>query len=192
MHLKGEHPQAYEESDVELPTVDEVLSREQYANARECVALTEGRGSRFLVPATDYPDVGSEYGNGFIHRRGKAYQLMGGTADVIAFGRRRTKRIHECDDVRMLSGDGYELLGLLSLRDYVSVSVHILSPTMRNFLHAARHRSRFDHARHFRPAALPGNVALGRAADPRATRAGGNRPAGGTASRAVERERLLW
>jgi glycosyltransferase involved in cell wall biosynthesis len=73
----------------------------------------------------------------------KAYQSMGAKIDVIAFGRRRTKRIYEYDGVRVLSGYGYELLGLLALRDYVSVSVHFLNPNMWNLLYPARHRSRF-------------------------------------------------
>ena len=143
LHLKKQYVPPFETSDVVPPTPEEMRTGETFAALRDYLARDERPGPRFLVVANDYPDVGTEYGNGFIHRRVKAYQAMGATVDVVAFGRRRDRRVYEYDGVTVLSGYGYELSGLLASRTYESVSVHFLNPTMWNVLYPARHSTRF-------------------------------------------------
>ena len=143
MQLKREHRPEFERTEVELPSPDVVASDPAYEHVRRYLEHDPADGPRFLVLANEYPAVGAEYGNGFVHRRVKAYQALGARVDVIAFGRRRPRKVYEYDGVRVLSGYGHELMGLLAARSYTSVSVHFLNPTMWNVIYPARHRTRF-------------------------------------------------
>lgn len=85
---------------------------------------------RLLVIANEYPNYGQEYGNGFVHRRVRAYQQSGAEVDVVSYGKRRRRGIYEYDGVSVLSGYVAELEGLLAKRSYDSISVHFLNPEM--------------------------------------------------------------
>lgn len=85
---------------------------------------------RHLVVANDYPDVGREYGNGFVHRRIKHYQDAGVSVDVVLAAPSSPTRIYEYDGVRVLSGHGPEIGELLARQDYHSASVHFLNELM--------------------------------------------------------------
>lgn len=85
---------------------------------------------RHLVISNDYPDVGHEYGNAFVHRRVKRYLETGAQVDVVLAGYSVTNRIYEFDGVRVLSGQGPEVAALLSSVNYDSISVHFLNHLM--------------------------------------------------------------
>lgn len=85
---------------------------------------------RHLVVANDYPDVGREYGNGFIHRRVVRYLKAGIDVDVVLVGPSQHQRIYEWDGVRVVAGDGRELDAVLAEETYTSVSAHFLNEMM--------------------------------------------------------------
>ncbi len=89
-----------------------------------------GTAPRHLVVANDYPDVGREYGNGFVHRRIKHYQAAGVQVDVVLAAPSRPRRVYEYDGVRVLSGDGSEITEVLQRQRYANASVHFLNELM--------------------------------------------------------------
>lgn len=113
-------------------TREAVHSQADYETVRTYASLKPRSkfGPRHLVIANEYPNYGKEYGNGFIHRRVKAYRQFGVDVDVIAYGRRRTNGVYTYDGVDVLSGYVAELDGILSLRSYDSISIHFLNPEM--------------------------------------------------------------
>lgn len=95
-----------------------------------------GDAPRHLVVANDYPDVGREYGNGFVHRRLKHYTAAGVHVDVVLAAPSLPPRIYEYDGVRVLSGHGPEISEVLARQDYHSISVHFLNALMWEHLRA--------------------------------------------------------
>ncbi|MGW5853770.1 glycosyltransferase family 4 protein [Micrococcus sp. NPDC055215] len=91
---------------------------------------SEGAARRHLVVANDYPDVGREYGNGFVHRRIRHYQDAGIHVDVVLAAPSLPARIYEYDGVRVLSGHGPEITAVLQRQRYHSASVHFLNELM--------------------------------------------------------------
>ena len=89
---------------------------------------------RHLVIANDYPRVGREYGNGFVHRRVKHYQSQGVAVDVVLAGYSVEQDLYEYDGVRVLSGKGAEITEVLQRQRYRSVSAHFMNELMWNGL----------------------------------------------------------
>ncbi|GAA1119056.1 glycosyltransferase family 4 protein [Citricoccus alkalitolerans] len=85
---------------------------------------------RHLVIANDYPDIGREYGNGFVHRRLLHYIDSGIDVDVVLAAPSQERRIYTFDGVRVLVGRGPEIAAVLSRQEYRSVSVHFLNALM--------------------------------------------------------------
>jgi len=87
-------------------------------------------GQRHLVIANEYPSKEKRYANGFVHRRVKFYQEAGLEVDVVAFGKRVRPDVYDFDGVKVLAGYVNELAGLISAREYASVSVHFPNSEM--------------------------------------------------------------
>lgn len=94
----------------------------------------ESDKKRHLILANEYPNVGSEYGNGFVHRRANLYRSYGADVDILAFGKRKIRDIYHYEGSTVLSGYVNELVGLLSTRQHDSISVHFLNQEMWNCL----------------------------------------------------------
>lgn len=113
-------------------------SSEEEDTAPEPRILTENylkdqlrsHSKRHLVVANEYPDVGKEYGNGFVHRRVRYYQEAGIDVDVVVVNPSLERRIYHYDGVRVLVGHGPELNEILHQEDYLSVSAHFLNEVM--------------------------------------------------------------
>lgn len=120
------------------PSRKEAADAEKYAYARQYVRETPEscQKGRHLVVAQEYTSLDNQYANGFIHRRIKLYQARGLQVEVMAFGKRLKKDVYIYDGVNVLSGYYDELLGLLALRDYDSISVHFMNPDMWRALKA--------------------------------------------------------
>lgn len=110
----------------------------EYALVREYAEIRRRRrrAPRHLVVANEYPNYGAEYGNGFVHRRVRAYIEAGVEVDVIAYGKRRRRGVYRYDGVDVLSGYVAELDGMLATNDYDSISVHFLNAEMWTVLRA--------------------------------------------------------
>ncbi|WP_313817035.1 glycosyltransferase family 4 protein [Citricoccus sp.] len=89
---------------------------------------------RHLVIANDYPDIGREYGNGFVHRRLLHYIDSGIDVDVVLTAPSQERRVYTFDGVRVLVGHGPEIAAVLSRQEYRSVSVHFLNALMWRYL----------------------------------------------------------
>ncbi|MGO1544834.1 MAG: glycosyltransferase family 4 protein [Gulosibacter sp.] len=89
---------------------------------------------RHLVIANNYPRTGSEYANGFIHRRVLHYQQQGAHVDVLIAGYSADQEIFEYEGIRVLAGNGPEIDTLLKKQVYDSVSVHFLNPRMWEYI----------------------------------------------------------
>lgn len=124
--------------ELQAAAADQTAPEQQEAQAHARMAVTEylkqqpdaGGKPRHLVIANEYPDVGREYGNGFVHRRVKRYLAAGAHVDVVLAGYSTVERSYEFDGVRVLSGKGAEIAELLQSVDYTSVSVHFLNRWM--------------------------------------------------------------
>ena len=114
--LEFEEPQS--------PTPEELA--EEYLSGQD---LRPG-APRHLVIANDYPDVGREYGNGFVHRRLLHYIEAGIDVDVVLTAPSQERRIYTFDGVRVLVGHGPEIAAVLSRQEYSGVSVHFLNALM--------------------------------------------------------------
>lgn len=113
------------------PEADEDLAPEPEVLASDYLAgQARTGGKRHLVIANEYPDIGKEYGNGFVHRRVRYYQEAGIDADVVVVNASLERRIYEYDGVRILVGHGEELNQILHHETYVSVSAHFLNSLM--------------------------------------------------------------
>lgn len=112
----------------------EIHSGIRFIHSREYVREQQAPRTkvRHLVIANDYPRLGAEYGNGFVHRRVKSYIAAGAHVDVVAFNQRRSPGIYEHDGVLVLEGHEDELSGLLAQVEYDSISVHFLNRDMWN------------------------------------------------------------
>lgn len=121
-------------STIKRPSSSDIESQLEYDVARAYMRRTAGGGPRHLVLANEYPDLGSEYGNGFVHKRVQGYRTLGAEVDVMAFGKRRPVKFYDYEGVSVLSGYVYELLALLAERHYDSVSIHFLNNEMWNVL----------------------------------------------------------
>lgn len=123
--------------------IDNVADQPEYFEVRKFLSR-DGRARvapRHLVIANDYPDYGKEYGNGFVHRRVRAYQEAGLSVDVVLFNKRAPRRVYEYDGVTVLSGGAHELNGLLTSQTYKSISAHFFNREMWSTLYHHR-RSR--------------------------------------------------
>lgn len=98
----------------------------QYLNVRSKTP----NGKKHLVITNEYPDVGREYANGFVHRRVKNYVAAGLDVDVVRFGKRVNSGVYEYEGVNVLSGYVNELRGILASVEYDSISVHFLNAEM--------------------------------------------------------------
>ncbi|WP_309081895.1 glycosyltransferase family 4 protein [Zhihengliuella sp.] len=142
---------------VEEPTDEQRALAEEYLTGQQAAAPSaqaaetgNGTAPRHLVIVHNYPRPGAEYGNGFVHRRVKLYQQAGVAVDVVVAGPNAAPRIYEYDGVRVLSGSGPVLRGLLSAVEagaglrgtYTSASTHFLN----DYLWAAvgEHRAELD------------------------------------------------
>lgn len=110
--------------ETEGPTAEELA--EAYLSGQ---SLRPG-APRHLVIANDYPDVGREYGNGFVHRRLLHYIEAGIDVDVVLTAPSQERRIYTFDGVRVLVGHGPEIAAVLSRQEYSGVSVHFLNALM--------------------------------------------------------------
>lgn len=174
LYLKQKLSKPIEPSTVARPSKDEVQRDSKYHVAREYIRATESSGNtgRHLVLANEYPNYGSEYGNGFVHRRVEYYKRYGNTIDIMAFGRRQPNGIYNYKGSYVLTGYVKELVALLTTRKYKSVSVHFLNHDMWNalspflkdidlyvYLHGYEVRSWVRRAGEYStPAALQGNI----------------------------------
>lgn len=122
------------------PSVAQVSDEPEYQIVREFLKHHSRRtgANRHLVLTNDYPDYGKEYGNGFVHRRIRAYMDAGLTIDVMLFNKRAARRVYEFDRVRVLSGGAHELNGLLAAQAYNSISAHFFNREMWNTLYHHR------------------------------------------------------
>lgn len=167
-YFKSRYPATFEEAPVLPPTAEQLREDPRYEAVRTYIRQTESSAPRHLVLSNDYPDHGSEYANGFVHRRVQAYRSDGNEVDVVSFKRGRHADVSEYEGVTVLRGYFNELVGLLATRAYESISVHFLNPHMWNallpyfattrvyvFVHGyeIRHWIRTPHA-HRTPAAL--------------------------------------
>ena len=87
---------------------------------------------RHLVLANEYPRVGKEYGNGFVHQRVKQYLQAGVAVDVVCAGYSVDQDLYEYDGVRVLTGHGEEISEILRRQTYTSVSAHFLNARIWN------------------------------------------------------------
>lgn len=79
LHLRRRMAEVESDDSVTPPRIDEVADKSKYSHVRTFLS-TEARSStapRHLLIANDYPDYGKEYGNGFVHRRVRAYTEAG-------------------------------------------------------------------------------------------------------------------
>lgn len=97
------------------------------ALAEEYLAAQPDASIRHLVLANEYPRVGKEYGNGFVHQRVKQYLAAGVAVDVVCAGYSVDQDLFEYDGVRILTGHGEEISEVLKRQSYTSVSVHFLN-----------------------------------------------------------------
>ncbi|WP_075727997.1 glycosyltransferase family 4 protein [Corynebacterium aquilae] len=126
---------------VQPPSFSEIREESHFSAALRFHTLfpvKSGTKPRHLVIANTYPNYGAEYGNGFVHRRVKAYQSLGIEVDVLAMPRRTDSYSYEYDGVQVHVGNAYDLAALLQLRNYDSVSAHFLNPIQFETLRAAR------------------------------------------------------
>lgn len=112
------------EDDIEEPTADELA--EDYLAGQ----VRRQGAPRHLVIANDYPDVGREYGNGFVHRRILHYLAAGVDVDVVLTAPSQERRVYSYEGVRVLVGHGPEIAAVLSRQEYRGVSVHFLNSLM--------------------------------------------------------------
>lgn len=117
---------------IELPSEAILESEVRFCFTRQFLRETskQGMGHRHLVIANEYPSKEKRYANGFVHRRVKFYQEAGLDVDVVAFGKRVRSDVYDFDGVKVLAGYVNELSGLISARDYTSVSVHFPNSEM--------------------------------------------------------------
>ncbi|QXB18809.1 Glycosyltransferase involved in cell wall bisynthesis [Corynebacterium coyleae] len=117
---------------LELPSGELLESEERYCFTRQFLRETSKQemGQRHLVIANEYPSKEKRYANGFVHRRVKFYQEAGLEVDVVAFGKRVRPDVYDFDGVKVLAGYVNELAGLISTREYASVSVHFPNSEM--------------------------------------------------------------
>lgn len=134
MYLKKGAEKPLAPSTISAPSPHEVQTLDQYHVARAYLRKTAPSTGRHLVLANEYPNYGAEYGNGFVHRRVEFYKQYGADVDVMAFGKRLARTTYNYKGVDVLSGYVHELLGLLSSRQYESISIHFLNHDMWNVL----------------------------------------------------------
>lgn len=104
------------------------------ALAEEYLAGQADGSIRHLVLANEYPRVGKEYGNGFVHQRVKQYLQTGVAVDVVCAGYSVDQDLYQYDGVRVLTGHGEEITEVLKRQNYTSVSVHFLNRRIWNAL----------------------------------------------------------
>lgn len=129
-----ERPQAIGGS----PTAPEANNDPLIARAN-CESYLSAQGQakgkpRHLVIANNYPRTGSEYANGFVHRRVLHYLDNGAHVDVVVAGYTANQEIFEYEGVRVLEGNGTEIDEILTQQSYTSVSVHFLNEKIWNYL----------------------------------------------------------
>lgn len=126
------------------PDRADLLSSAEFELARDYVERRgpKGQAPRHLVISTSYPDEGNRYANAFVHQRVKAYERAGVEVDVIAFARGMKRRIWNFEGVDVVGGYVNELITLLELGAYTSVSVHFMHPHMLAILD--RYSSKHD------------------------------------------------
>lgn len=130
-YLKSLRPTFNVGDGVELPDSEVLAHDARYAFTRQFLRETkEAKYSRHLILANEYPSKRKRYANGFVHRRVKYYQENGADVDVMAFGKRVERDIYGYDGVKVLAGYVNELAGLLSAREYTSISVHFMNSEM--------------------------------------------------------------
>ncbi|MEE1620709.1 glycosyltransferase family 4 protein [Zafaria sp. J156] len=139
-YLKGQRSAALREAGRQAWDARAIEDDEDGAHAAELAAeyvrgqREDDARERHLVVSNAYPDVGNEYGNGFVHRRVKHYQSVGAAVDVVIIGPALEQRIYAYDGVRVLSGKGPELGAVLAATEYAGVSVHFLNAQMWSWL----------------------------------------------------------
>ncbi|MGW9552010.1 glycosyltransferase family 4 protein [Citricoccus zhacaiensis] len=84
-------------------------------------------GVRHLVVVNQYPRIGDEYGNGFVHRRVKYYLEAGVQVHVAVVAPNAEPESYVYDGVPVLVGRGAEARELLRSVDYASISSHFLN-----------------------------------------------------------------
>jgi glycosyltransferase involved in cell wall biosynthesis len=102
--------------------------------AEEYLAAQPDGAIRHLVLANEYPRVGKEYGNGFVHQRVKQYLDAGVAVDVVCAGYSVDQDLYQYDGVRVLTGHGEEITQILKRQTYTSVSIHFLNRRIWNAL----------------------------------------------------------
>lgn len=90
-------------------------------------SLGDGDAVCHLVVVNQYPRVGDEYGNGFVHRRVKYYLAAGIQVHVVVVAPDAEPESYVYDGVPVLVGRGAEARELLSRIDYASISSHFLN-----------------------------------------------------------------
>lgn len=116
-------PTGYEEEDASN-TEDRIA---EYLDLVEDSSVAEGDVSH-LVILNQYPKVGAEYGNGFVHRRVKYYIEAGVRVHVAVVNASEEPSSYVYDGVPVLVGRGAEARRLLETTAYTSVSTHFLQP----------------------------------------------------------------
>ncbi|MDO5634345.1 MAG: glycosyltransferase family 4 protein [Micrococcus sp.] len=106
---------------------DEVCAAQRVRDYLDAVGGTDAEGPLHLVLINEYPKVGAEYGNGFVHRRVKYYLAAGVRVHVAVVQRDADPGNDVYDGVPVLRGRGAEARHLLQTQDYASVSTHFLS-----------------------------------------------------------------
>lgn len=81
-----------------------------------------------LVVVNQYPQIGNEYGNGFVHRRVKYYLDAGVQVHVAVVTADADPESYTYDGVPVLVSRGSEVREMLSRHDYTSISSHFLNP----------------------------------------------------------------
>lgn len=137
-YLRSKFVQPAIETPLELPSAAEIDREDRFSKVRDFLGQTSDTTGRHLVLANNYPALGNEYANGFVHRRVKTYLELGAEVDVMLFRRGRPQGVYEFDGVRVLEGYTQQLLGLLASRTYQSVSAHFLNAHMWQALYPAR------------------------------------------------------
>ncbi|OFN74842.1 glycosyltransferase family 4 protein [Corynebacterium sp. HMSC074E01] len=131
--LKKQRPSFSVGEGMDRLSLTDLRNREEYGFVRQFSRENlEGElpRRRHLVLANEYPSADKQYANGFVHRRVKLYQESGFDVDVVAFGKRVKPDVYIYDGVPVLSGYVNELIGLLSIYEYASVSVHFMNSEM--------------------------------------------------------------
>lgn len=83
-----------------------------------------------MVVCTSYPTAQQVEASAFVHARVKAYIAAGVEVDILSFSRQNRPAISRFDGVDTLFGYANELMALLTLGKYDSVSIHFLHPHM--------------------------------------------------------------